>query len=361
MNFAFFISPHGFGHAARACAVMSAIARRYPSAHFDIFTRVPVWFFQQSFDAQVHFEYHELLTDVGFVQASSMVENYGATIDALERLYPLTPELVSDIGTILRERSIRLVLCDISVLGIEAARAVGIPSVLVENFTWDWIYEEYVNVEPRFSRFVQYLGPLYGRASLRVQAEPVCQRFDDLPAVAPIARLRRAKEGAVREALNIDKDAPMVLCTMGGIPGSFSFVPALAARKDVFFVLAGCELFDGLPNNVRAISHRSNFYHPDLMAAADAVVGKVGYSTVAEAYYGRTQFLYIPRPLFAESAVMERFVASELRGRSIEAGSFDDGSWVELVPSILERPAPLSLVGDEGVGRLLELLAGVLT
>ncbi len=360
MNVAFFISPHGFGHAARACAIMNAIARTYSGAHFEIFTRVPEWFFRQSFDRGVGFHYHELQTDVGFVQASSMVEDYGATLDALGLLYPLSCDLVSEVVSSLRERSVGLVVCDISVLGLEAARRAGIPSVLVENFTWDWIYSGYVDVEPRFARYAEYLAPLYHGATLRVQAEPVCRRVEGAPLVKPIARRRRSHEGVVREALGIDLDAPMILCSMGGIPGSFSFVPRLASRPDVVFVVAGCEPFADMPQNVRAIPHRSAFYHPDMVATADAVVGKVGYSTVAEAYYGRTQFLYVPRPLFAESAVMERFVTAEICGRPIAAERYEDGSWVDDLSRILELPDQSPPNRGDGTDDLIELIRDLL-
>ena len=35
---AYFISPHGFGHAARAAAVMSALHTQDPALQFEIFT-----------------------------------------------------------------------------------------------------------------------------------------------------------------------------------------------------------------------------------------------------------------------------------------------------------------------------------
>jgi hypothetical protein len=360
MNLAFFVSPHGFGHAARACAVMSALGQRHSNLHVEIFTRVPVWFFQQSLDSTVRFEYHELQTDVGFIQASSMVEDYGATIDALERLYPLSSDSVSEIAGLLRERAVSAVLCDISALGIVAAEKVGIPSVLIENFTWDWIYSGYVGIEPRFERFIDYLRPLYDRATVRVQTEPVCRRVGGVPNVRPIARRRRARDGGVRQALGIEVDTTVVLCSMGGIPGSFKFVPSLATRPDVVFVLAGCEPLPDMPGNVRAIPHRSDFYHPDLVATADAVVGKVGYSTVAEAYYGRTQFLYLPRPLFAESAVMEDFVTAELCGRPIAPEAYDDGSWMERLPHILQLPDQTLVGPRDGAEDLLDILDKVL-
>jgi len=38
---AYFITPHGFGHAARACAVMAAAQQRIPNLLSEIFTRSP--------------------------------------------------------------------------------------------------------------------------------------------------------------------------------------------------------------------------------------------------------------------------------------------------------------------------------
>ena len=342
-NFAFFISPHGFGHAARACAVMTILARAIPDTHFSIYTKVPPWFFKQSFGGAVSFSYHELLSDVGFVQATSIQEDYDATIRALSELYPLRDSLIASLGAELRAKDTRAVLCDISVLGLAAARHADIPSVLFENFTWDWIYNGYLDVEPRFATFIEYLRPLYDLATVRVQAEPVGVPRENAITVPPLARPIRSAPESVRDALKIPRSAPMILCTMGGVPGEFSFVDALGAHPEVFFALAGINVSEKLPRNVRAISHTSSLYHPDLVAAANAVVGKVGYSTVAEAYYGRTQFFFLPRPRFPESKVMENFVSQELCGVRIPPDDFQSGRWVATLLHNLKAPSPLTI------------------
>jgi hypothetical protein len=45
---AYFVSPHGFGHAARAAAVMEALSEIDTGVQFEIFTTVPFWFFRDS-------------------------------------------------------------------------------------------------------------------------------------------------------------------------------------------------------------------------------------------------------------------------------------------------------------------------
>ena len=50
---------------------------------------------------------------------------------------------------------------------------------------------------------------------------------------------------------------------------------------------------------------QSAFYHPDLIHAADVVVGKLGYSTLAEVWAAGVPFGYVVRPQFPESGPLE--------------------------------------------------------
>ncbi|MDE3091936.1 MAG: hypothetical protein KGJ80_21395, partial [Chloroflexota bacterium] len=90
-NIAFFISPHGFGHAARACAVMVSLHAIDPTFHFDIFTRVPRWFFADSLRGA--FTYHALLTDIGLVQETALREDLAATVKSLNHFLPFNSRL----------------------------------------------------------------------------------------------------------------------------------------------------------------------------------------------------------------------------------------------------------------------------
>ncbi|RPJ40174.1 MAG: hypothetical protein EHM21_15130, partial [Chloroflexi bacterium] len=92
LHFAYFITPHGYGHAARATAVMNAIHARRPDVCFEIFTRVPTWFFKMSL--QGAYNYHDVLTDIGLVQSTSMEEDLPGTIQQLGELLPYRPALV---------------------------------------------------------------------------------------------------------------------------------------------------------------------------------------------------------------------------------------------------------------------------
>lgn len=132
---AYFITSHGFGHAARAVSVMSALAEKRPQVAFDIFTTVPEWFFSDSLVAP--FTLHAILTDIGLVQQNPFQEDLPETLRCLDAMLPFEEALIENLASQLQRTHCRLVLCDIAPLGIAAALKAGIPSVLVENFTWD--------------------------------------------------------------------------------------------------------------------------------------------------------------------------------------------------------------------------------
>ena len=109
---AYFISPHGYGHAARAAAVMEAIRELDPTVALDVFTSVPRWFFRDSLSGD--FEYHDLLTDIGMVQRTPMEADLPETLRRLNRFLPFRQSRLTDLADRLRKKGCTLVVSDIS-------------------------------------------------------------------------------------------------------------------------------------------------------------------------------------------------------------------------------------------------------
>ncbi|MGE4558968.1 MAG: hypothetical protein AB7E77_02100 [Desulfobulbus sp.] len=325
------ISGHGFGHATRAIAVMQALGRRI-EARFTILTSVPAWLFASSLTAP--HTVHAMTTDVGLVQQSALTEDLAATLVALRNLYPLGDKVVERAAGLLD--GCRLVLCDIAPLGIAAAKRAGVPSVLVENFTWDWIYQGYLDRCPQLSEPSVYLRDLFQQADYRIQTMPVCHpRPCDL-VVEPVARSLHAPD-KIRQRFFCAPEQRLVLLTMGGIrSGQRQAVDlnALVRRPDTVFVLTGRSREDEFTENLRFLALDGPWYFPDLVAATDLVVGKSGYSTVAEAYRGQTAYGYIKRPGFRESGGLEAFLDSHLLSWEIDACDLANGTWLERLSSL---------------------------
>ena len=77
--------------------------------------------------SQTRFHYHEVLTDIGLVQTTSMEEDLPETIRQLDALLPFRPALVEDLARQVRELGCEMVLCDIAPLGIAVAKEAGLP------------------------------------------------------------------------------------------------------------------------------------------------------------------------------------------------------------------------------------------
>lgn len=333
---AYFISPHGFGHAARACAVMDAVHRLNCEIEFHVYANTPRWFFEDSLSGP--WKYHPLITDIGFVQKNPLEIDLSETLSRLDQFYPVDPALVADLAYAVSKKRCELIVCDIAPLGIEVAKAAGIPSVLIENFTWDWLYESYLDKEPGLRSHITLLGKLFGGADFHVQTEPVCQRVHADLVTGPVNRKTTMRRFEVRERLGISGREKMVLLTMGGIRDKNASLELLRELPKIHFIVPGASRTAKRNGNLTLLPHRSDYFHPDLVAASDAVVGKVGYSTLAETYGGGVPFGYIVRRDFRESEVLVSFVETNMRGMLIAEEEFYNGAWISRLDDLLALP-----------------------
>jgi hypothetical protein len=336
---AYFVSAHGFGHAARATAVMAAVHRRLPRTHFHIFTMAPDWFFADSLDGP--HTCHPLETDVGLVQRTPLVEDIQETVGRLDALFPIGSERLEECRRQVTALRCRLVICDIAVLGIAVAKELGLPSILVENFTWDWIYDHYPDAPLELRRHARYQGQLYRQADHRIQTEPVCRPLPADLTVPPVSRSATAGRTDTRRRLQIAPDMPVVLVTMGGTPVTYSFLSRLRQEGEICFLLPGiASASEGIrkKDNLVMLPARSDFRHPDLIKATDAVVGKVGYSTLAEVYHAGVPFGYVQRPDFPESPPLADFIRSRMTALEIAPRDFEAGRWIPTLRRLLTHP-----------------------
>lgn len=336
-SIAYFISSHGYGHAARASAVMAALQELEPELRFEIFTQVPEWFFHNSLRGP--FGYHWQLTDIGLAQKNSLVEDIPATVQHLQAFLPFDPAHLDHLAGQLRQLNCGLIMCDIAPLGIAVGQAAGLPAILVENFTWDWIYQGYLSQDKRLAGPITYLEQVFAAATARIQTEPVCRPLAgaDLT-VPPIGRRVRTPSAQIRERLGLPPEARVVLITMGGVDWEYTFLEQLQAQTGVYFLV---------PNGSGQVEHHDNlilfpgdsdYYHPDLINAADLVIGKAGYSTIAELYQAGVPFGYVARSRFRESPILIDYVQHHMSGLEIAEAEFASGRWLAKLPAMLALP-----------------------
>lgn len=347
MEYAFFISPHGFGHASRCLAVMEALRDIDRKAFFHLFTTVPEWFFIPSLARG--FRYHPLACDVGFVQADPFSIDFTATHEALAAQLPFRPEVIDAVASQLAGCS--LAVSDIAPLGIHAAVEARIPSVLVENFTWDRIYEYFLPRAPFLDKWRSLLARSFSLADYRIQTEPLCffQKGADL-VVGPISRHPMVDRDQVREMLAVAEGRRIVLVSFGGFSWLLPDIEDAAARfQDIVFVVPAERELLLRRGNIIFLPRQSEISHVDIVRLADVLVCKAGYSTLAEGYCAGVPVAAVLREDYPETPALAAFVEREMGGICLPPASMQDGSWLGAIPQLLEQdrsPARESAAGE---------------
>lgn len=332
-NIAYFISPHGLGHAARSAAVMEAIHNIDPSITFEIFTTVSSRFFDESLKG--FYNYHETLTDIGLAQTDAFNENIPETVKRLNALLPFDDKTINAYAAKLKNCGCKLVICDIAPMGIRVAKRAGIPSLLIENFTWDWIYEAYFDEMPQLKKHALYLAEEFAEVTYHIRTQPFCGETSADLFTNPVSRASRLSKKETREKLGINESSNVVFISLGGIAKEHKFLDRLLQYPEVIFILSGATDIMENRDNLIFLPPHTDIYHPDLVGASDCVVGKVGYSTVAEVYQAGVPFAYLGRKTFRETKPLTSFIEKEMPNIQISIKEFRSGDWTKRLPDLL--------------------------
>jgi len=313
---------------------MTSLKELLPEIHFEVFTEVPEWFFLDSLNSSV-FNYHVLKTDIGLIQNSPLEEDLPGTLEVLESFIPFDQLVIESIASKLKSLNCIMVLCDISSIGLAIAKNAELPSVLIENFTWDWIYEGYTEFRQEFNPFIEYLNLYFKTADFRIQTEPVCHFIGDAMHVNPVSRNPINPAQTTRKKLGIKPGRKVILVTLGGVPSTHDYIHWLKKFNNIDFILPINVDKSGRDGNCIILPHHSEFYHPDLVAVSNAVIGKLGYSTLAEVYQAGIPFGFITRDAFRESKPLSVFVENTMPAIKFTQDDFINGTWIQAIPELL--------------------------
>lgn len=357
-----YVSGHGFGHAVRVMEVVNALWHRRPDVHVAIRTPAPTWFFDINLDGP--FTLTPCQLDTGAVQRDSLHVDPEASLQAYAALARGKARLVAAEVAALAPARPALVLADIPALAFDVAARLGIPGVAMTNFSWDWIYADYVEDFPSYAGLVDDLRSSYARATLLLRLPlhgdlSAFPRVRDIPFVARRARLGPAE---ARRRLGLPQNQRLVLLSFGGLGVALQAAPS--APAGVLFV-TNQPLFDGavtpwchsIPTEKMAAA---GVRYEDLVAASDAVMTKPGYGIVAECIANATPMVYTPRGRFAEYACLLPGIAAHLPYVEMTNDDLYAGRWRDTLDQVLARdrhPSTADVSGAAAAARaLLEFL-----
>jgi L-arabinokinase len=347
------VTSHGFGHAARDIEVINEIGRMRPDVRIVMRSRVPASFVERSARGAVDLQQAD--TDTGVVQTDSLHIDEEATARQAASFYEQFGARVDAEAEKLRSLEASLVVGDIPPLACAAADRAGIPSIVLGNFTWDWIYAAYPQFDTLAPGVIDAIGSAYGLATHALRL-PLHGGFATLRGVvqdiAFIARRSHRSCAEVRRALGLGPEDTVVLASFGGHHLGLDY-GAIAAGSPFRLLLTDYEYPDSndarhLLRVTRASLAEAGLRYEDLIAASDVVVGKPGYGIVSECVANGTAFLYANRDRFAEQGVFEREMPAILRCRRIEREALTAGNWLSDIEALLAQPRPATAPSTDG-------------
>jgi hypothetical protein len=349
----FYISGHGFGHAARSIQVVNAIARREPSIRVALRTSVPEWFLRASLETPA--DILPLATDPGVVQPDSLSIDEDETARRAAAFYEDFEQRIADEAQVIRGLAPAIVLGDIPPLAFAGAAAAGVPSIAISNFTWDWIYEGFPGFDALAPGVHRTIADGNARASLALRLPfyggfSSMRRVEDMPLVGRRATVARDE---TRRRLRLPGDRPVVLATFGGHGGNVPLTEA-AGNGSFLLIATDYEVGKATPDhpNLRVVPARelraTSLTYTDLLAAADVVATKLGYGIVSECIANDVALLYTLRGRFREQDVFVREMPAVLRTRAIDREHLRRGCWGESIEALLAQPAPVHTMRADG-------------
>lgn len=341
--FAYYVTGHGFGHATRVVEVVRNLIAAGHDVH--VVTGAPDFVYTSEIQSPRLF-LRKLVLDCGAVQADAL------TVDRLASLQKYSETAVQPRDSILATEvewlySIKadLVVSDVVPVACRAAAEAGIRSVCVTNFSWDFIYAEYVMAAGYHHRSIVWqIAEDYSHCEFLIRLPGYCPMpaFRDVIDVPLVVRRLHKSRKEVRKELRIGEDVKLVILNFGGQPAGWKLKEDYLPSGWLCLVCGASDTQELPPNFLKL---PKDAYTPDLIAASDCMLGKIGYGTVSEALAYKLPFVFVRRDYFNEEPFLRNMLEFYQSGVEMIRRDLLTGHW----KPYLERAISLKPCYEGGI------------
>lgn len=316
-NIAFYISNHGFGHAARNIPILNTLLKLEEDMQIHVKTgKNQLDFIKSHLKNDERFHFYEENIDIGIivkegsmlVDEEAMVEQIGGYVDSWGKRIEVEKEFF------LKEK-IGLVVSDVCPWVFLATDELRIKSILIGNFTWVEIYKEFLP-EDLWDAYLE----CYEAASLSYIYEfhlpemetynnnnemlsLVCRAYDMEEIMEIQAQFKQPIIMiGVGMAVSLEEEIEV-----GHLPYDFVVTPGLKVKGDnVTYLPVGTK-------------NTQNY-----VAASKYVITKAGWSTTAEIILCNKKAAYVERPTVAEDRNTIQLLVERGQGIAVKEEELKD-------------------------------------
>lgn len=338
------ISHHGYGHLAQSAPVLNSLAAICPDLHLLLRSALPRE--RLATRIQVPFEHLQSAVDCGFPMLDALRIDMPATLNAYREFHRDWDRRVATEARWLVEQGVRLVFSNVAYLPLAAAEKAGLPAVALCSLNWADIFAHYCAAPPdhegaqagEAAGWERQMRAAYRSASMFLRPTPA-MAMEDLTngyAIAPIAATGRHVPGELRSRLEVRADQKLVLIGMGGI-GYRPPVEDWPPDESIIWLLPDEWRVDR--PDMRPFT-AADMAFLDLLASCDALITKPGYGGFTEAAAHGLPVLYLPRPDWPESPLLETWLHANTRALRIAEADLRLGCLATALAQLWQQPPP---------------------
>ena len=323
MKLAYYITPHGFGHAVRSLEVIRHLRAMRRDLEITLVSDLPEFLVTQNAGPVPT---RKRVLDVGLKQLDSVRYDLGATLAAIGELRAGQERIQGEEKDFLERNRIGGIVCDVPFLPLRPANEVGIPAVCLGNFTWDWIYRSFAGNDPRWTELADWITGEYGFADsflrLPFHGGGDCfQMVEDVPMIA-----RRAVHGRdeIRNMLGIGDGVKACLLGFKDLnlpPESLSRIATIPDTVFLFKKPLKYTFTNGLCVDSLDVPYM------DFVAAVDGVITKPGYGIVTDCIANDAPMIYCDRGEFPEYPILVEAIEKYLTSVFMPSSELYAGNW----------------------------------
>lgn len=347
------ITGHGFGHAAQTAPVIDALCARRPGLRITVRSSLPsetVARFIPNVSAVTRSE-----IDFGFAMHSAIDVDDAASERAFSALHRDFHAAVAAEAAALRQLAPDLVLANVGYGPIAAAAHAGIPALGFSSLNWLGIARGYCAGWRAADAILSDMAASYRQARCFICPTPAMP-MPDFPTrqVGPVARLGVDRRPLLAERLGLRTGERVVLVSLGGIDSELALQtwPTIAGVR---YIVAGLKV--PTRGDMHALPDLG-LSHLDCLASCDAVVGKPGYGTVAEAACHGTPMLFVRRGSWPEEIHLTTWFETHGTAAEITRAMLESGDLEAALGGLWSRPrrAPVEPTGNQEAADLMAAL-----
>lgn len=328
---AYYITPHGLGHAVRSLEVIRHLLQIEPNLEIFAVSTLPEFLLDHKLKKSLSLREKRL--DIGLVQLDSLQFDLEASRQAVESLHHNRGALVEEEIHFLKNTEISAVVSDIPFLPFVAAYQQSIPAIGISNFSWDWIYKAYAPSDPRWAPLVDWIGESYQKCALLLQL-PMhgdCSVFPNIEDVPLVARRAKRNKDETRNILQLKLNQRLYLVSFAYLELDETAQKRVQDINDAVFLYKyplNFHFGNGICLDQLPLTYE------DVVAAVDGVITKPGYGIVADCLAHGTPIIYTDRGFFPEYDILVQEIEKQLATVYLSSSDLYGGRWKSAIKQL---------------------------